>query len=162
MICRCLLGSGKHVVNGGSELVRPGTWDDDGISPAMGFLGNAKESSSIVFTEFHIEVLPLDLDLLRFDNIVHVGPEFGRLSSFVEAKNSLNFTTQKANVWPRLRHRWRLRSGRSGPGLRSAIAKSICRLNSSTRATCTRNLSPTAKRRRCCRPTKRRWLDENT
>ena len=68
ILCRCLLGSGKHVLDGGSELVRPGARDDDGISPAMGFLGNAKKSSPIVFTEFHIEVLPFDLDLLRFDN----------------------------------------------------------------------------------------------
>ena len=95
MICRCLLGSGKHVVNGGSELVRPGTRDDDGISPAMGFLGNAKESSPIVFTEFDIEVLPFDLDLLRFDNIVHVGREFGRQGGFVEAKNSPKFHEPK-------------------------------------------------------------------
>jgi hypothetical protein len=97
---RRLLGSGKHVVDGGSELVRPGARDDNGISPAMGFLGNAKESPSIVFTEFHVEVLPFDLNLLRFDNIVHVGREFGRLGGFVEAKNSLNFTGQKANGWP--------------------------------------------------------------
>ena len=87
MICRCLLGSGKHVVNGGSELVRPSTRDDDGISPAMGFLGNAKESSSIVFTEFHIEVLPLDLNLLRFYNIIHFGAECGRMPVIGEGKN---------------------------------------------------------------------------
>ena len=101
-LCRRLLGSGKHVVDGGSELGRPGARDDDGISPAMGFLGNAKESPAIIFAEFHIKVFPLDLDLLRFDNIVHVGREFGRLSGLVEAKNSLNLTTQKGNVWPRL------------------------------------------------------------
>src|SRR5437773_11620086 len=88
ILCRCLLGSGKHKVDGGSELVRPSARDDDRISPAMGFLGNAKESSPIIFTEFHVEVLPFDLDLLRFDNIVHVGREFGRQGGFVEAKNS--------------------------------------------------------------------------
>ena len=97
---RCLRGCGKHVVNGGSELCRSGARDDDGISPAMGFLGNAKESPSIIFAEFHVKVFPLDLDLLRFDNIVHVGREFGRLSGVVEAKNLLNLTTQKGNIRP--------------------------------------------------------------
>jgi len=95
ILCRCLLGSGKHVLDGGSELVRPGTRDDDGISPAMGFLGNAKESSPIVFTEFHIKVLPFDLDLLRFDNIVHVGRQSGRLGGIVEAKNLPKFHDAK-------------------------------------------------------------------
>jgi hypothetical protein len=68
----------------------------------MGFLGNAKESPSIVFAEFHIEVLPLDLDLLRFDNIVHFGAECDRMPAFGKQKISLNFTTQKANIWPQL------------------------------------------------------------
>jgi hypothetical protein len=95
ILCRCLLGSGKHVLDGGSELVCPGTRDDDGISPAMGFLGNAKESSPIVFTEFHIEVLPFDLDLLRFDNIVHVGRECGSPGEIVEAKNLPKFHATK-------------------------------------------------------------------
>jgi hypothetical protein len=36
-------------------------------------------------------VLPFDLDLLRFDNIVHVGRECGRPPRVVEAKNSPKF-----------------------------------------------------------------------
>lgn len=95
VLYRCLLGSGKHVVNGSSELSHPGARNDDGISPAMGFLGNAKESPSIVFTELHVEVLPFDLNFLRFDNIVHVGREFGRPAGFVEAKNSHKFHDPK-------------------------------------------------------------------
>jgi hypothetical protein len=90
-----VLRSGKHVVDGGSKLGRPSARDDDGISPAMSFLGNAKESPPIVFTEFHIEVLPFDLDLLRFDNMIHVGAEFGRLGDYVEAKNSPKFNEPK-------------------------------------------------------------------
>ena len=67
----------------------PGARDDDRVSPAVRFLGDAKESSAIVFAEFDVEMFPLDLDLLRFDNVVHVEAGVCRLSGFVEAKNSL-------------------------------------------------------------------------
>jgi len=83
----------EHVFDGGGELVRPGARDDDGVAPAMGFLGNAKKSSPIVLAEFHVEVLPLDLDLLRFDNMIHVGPECGRTPVVGEGKNLPKFHT---------------------------------------------------------------------
>ena len=66
---------------------RPGARNDDGVAPAMRFLGNAKKSSPIVLAEFHIEVLPLDLDLLRFDNIVHVRREVWQDASDWGSKN---------------------------------------------------------------------------
>ena len=67
----------------------------------MGFLGNAKKSSPIVFAEFHIEVLPLDLDLLRFDNIVHVrAGVWQHASELGKQKIYLIFTLQKADIWP--------------------------------------------------------------
>lgn len=62
----------------------------------MGFLGNAKESPTIVFAEFHIEVLPFDLDLLRFDNIVHVRAESDRRATFGKQKIRLNFATKRS------------------------------------------------------------------
>ena len=46
----------------------------------------------------------------------------------------------------------RLAPFRTTRSWRSEMAKSICRLNRSTRATCTRTLSPTRKRLRVCRP----------
>ena len=97
-----MLSRGQHVLDGGGELVRPGTRDDDGIAPAMRFLGNAKKSSPIVLAEFHIEVLPLDLDLLRFDNIVHSGAECGRTRAVEEAKSLPNFNPAKADILPPL------------------------------------------------------------
>jgi hypothetical protein len=90
-----VLSRSEHVVNGSGEFVRSGARDDNGISPAMGFLGNAKESAPIVLAEFHVEVLPLDLDLLRFDNIIHLGAECGRVPVVGEAKNSPNFYAGK-------------------------------------------------------------------
>jgi hypothetical protein len=53
----------------------------------MRFLGNAKKSSPIVLAEFHIEVLPLDLNLLRLYNIIHVGAKCGRMPVIGEGKN---------------------------------------------------------------------------
>ena len=66
--------------------------NDDSVAPAMRFLGNAKKSSPIVLAEFHIEVLPLDLDLLRFYNIIHVGRSVTGCPSLGKQKISLNFT----------------------------------------------------------------------
>jgi len=82
-----VLSCAEHVVDGGGELVRPGARDDDGVAPAMRFLGNAKKSAPIVLAEFHIEVLPLDLDLLRLYNIIHVGAKCGRTPGVGEGKN---------------------------------------------------------------------------
>src|SRR3954454_19399221 len=95
LLSGCLLGCGKHVVNGGSELVRTCAWDDDCIPPAMGFLGDAKESAPIILAKFHVEVFPLDLDLFRFDNVVHAGPECGRARPIGKAKNSPKFDAHK-------------------------------------------------------------------
>jgi hypothetical protein len=96
LLSRCLLSCGKHVVNGGSELVRTCAWDDDCIPPAMGFLGDAKESAPIILAEFHVEVFPLDLDLFRFDNVVHSGAECGRARAVGKAKNRRNLAPAKA------------------------------------------------------------------
>jgi len=90
-----VLNCAEYVLDGGGEFVRPGARDDDGIAPAMRFLGNAKKSSPIVLAEFYIEVLPLDLDLLRFDNIVHSGAECGRTRAVGEAKSLPNFNPGK-------------------------------------------------------------------
>ena len=50
---------------------------------------------AIVLAEFHIEVLPLDLDLLRFDNIIHSGAKCGRTRAVGEAKILPNFNPPK-------------------------------------------------------------------
>ena len=86
-----MLSCAEHVLDGGGEFVRPGARDDDGITPAMRFLGNAKKSSPIVLAEFHIEVLPLDLNLLRLYNIIHVGAKCGRMPVIGEGKNEPKF-----------------------------------------------------------------------
>src|SRR5438874_1137589 len=62
----------------------------------MGFLGNAKKSAPIILAEFHVEVFPLDLDLFRFDNIVHAAAECGRARTVGKAKNLPKLTSAKA------------------------------------------------------------------
>lgn len=37
----------------------------------MRFFGDAKKSAPIVLTIFDVETLPFDLELFRFDNVVH-------------------------------------------------------------------------------------------
>jgi hypothetical protein len=46
-------------------------------------------------------VLPLDLNLLRFYNIIHVGRSVAGCRSLGKEKISLNFTAQMAKIWLR-------------------------------------------------------------
>jgi len=95
-----VLSCAENVLNGGGELARPSARNDDGVAPAMRFLGNAKKSSPIVLAEFHIEVLPLDLDLLRFDNIVHSGRSVAERERLGKQKFCLVLTRQNADILP--------------------------------------------------------------
>jgi hypothetical protein len=44
---------------------------DDAVAAAMGFLGDTQESSALVFPELHIEMLALNLQFSRLDNVIH-------------------------------------------------------------------------------------------
>ena len=61
----------------GGEIVHAGARDDDGVAPAVRFFGNSQKPSAIIFPEFDMEMLPLDLELLGLDNVVHL-PELAR------------------------------------------------------------------------------------
>ncbi len=59
--------------DGGGEIVDAGARDDDGVAAAVRFFGDAEKFSAIVFAQLDVEMLPLDLQLLGLDNVVHGG-----------------------------------------------------------------------------------------
>jgi hypothetical protein len=73
---RCLsrgaLGVVDYFVDCGSKLIHARARDDDGITATVCFLSDAKEFAAIVLAEFHVEMLALDLQFPRLDEIIHV------------------------------------------------------------------------------------------
>ena len=77
-----------YVIDCRRKLIHARARDDDGVSAAVGFLGDAKEFSPVILTEFHVKMLTLDLQLPRLDEIIHVCKKprsLGRLASKREA-----------------------------------------------------------------------------
>jgi hypothetical protein len=65
------LGVFDHVVDGCGEILDAGAWNDDRVAAAVRFLGDAEKLPPIILPELHMEMLPLDLQLPRLDEIVH-------------------------------------------------------------------------------------------
>ena len=61
-----------YIIDGGGEIVHSGARHDDRIPAAVRFLGDPEELAAIIFAEFHVEMLPFDLQLPRLDEIVHL------------------------------------------------------------------------------------------
>ena len=77
----------EYVFDRGAEFVQPRARHNNRVPPAMRFFSNAKEFAPIVLAEFHVKVFPLDLDLFRFDDVIHVrGSILGRFGGAWEAK----------------------------------------------------------------------------
>jgi hypothetical protein len=55
----------------GRKLVHAGAGHDDTVSASVSFFGNAQESPAVVFAELHVEMLTLDLQFSRLDDVIH-------------------------------------------------------------------------------------------
>jgi len=53
------------------KVIDAGTRHDDAVAAAMSFFGDAQESSALVFPELHVEMLALNLQFSRLDNVIH-------------------------------------------------------------------------------------------
>jgi hypothetical protein len=53
------------------KVIDAGTRHDDAVAAAMSFFGDAQESPALVFPEFHVEMLALNLQFSRFDDVIH-------------------------------------------------------------------------------------------
>jgi hypothetical protein len=61
-----------HFVYRGGKLIHPGARNDDRVAATVRFLGDAKEFAAVVLTKLDVKMLTLDLQLPRFDEIIHV------------------------------------------------------------------------------------------
>jgi hypothetical protein len=53
------------------KIINAGTRHDDAIAASMSFLSDAQESPAIVFAELYVEMLALDLQFFRLDDVIH-------------------------------------------------------------------------------------------
>lgn len=65
------LGTLDYFADRRREITHARARDDDRVAAAVRFLRNPQEFSTIVFPEFYVEMLPLDLQFLRLDDIIH-------------------------------------------------------------------------------------------
>jgi hypothetical protein len=61
----------NHFSRGGHEFVQSRARNNDCVAPAVRFFGDTHKPAALVFSEFYIEVLTLNLQLSRYDDIVH-------------------------------------------------------------------------------------------
>jgi len=61
-----------YFVNRSRKFVHARARDDDRVTTTVRFLGDAQEFSPVVLAEFHMEMLALDLQVPRLNEIVHV------------------------------------------------------------------------------------------
>ena len=53
------------------KVIDPGAGHDDAVSASVSFLGDAQESPAVVFAELDVEMLTLDLQFSRLDDVIH-------------------------------------------------------------------------------------------
>src|SRR2546428_270801 len=53
------------------KVIDPGAGHDDAVSASVSFLRDAQESPAVVLAELHVEMLTLDLQFFRLDDVVH-------------------------------------------------------------------------------------------
>src|SRR6266480_7245693 len=57
--------------NSRGKVIYAGAGHDDAVAPAVSFLRDAQEFPAIILAELHVKMLPLNLQLFRFDNVIH-------------------------------------------------------------------------------------------
>jgi hypothetical protein len=62
---------GENLSNRRRKLIDAGARHDDAVAATVSFLGDAQESPAVVLTEFHVEMLALDLQLSRLNDVIH-------------------------------------------------------------------------------------------
>jgi hypothetical protein len=72
----------KYFTNGRDKIIHSGARYDDGIAAAMSFLSDSQEFPTLILPEFNVEMLALDLQFSRLDNIIHF-PNRASLQCFV-------------------------------------------------------------------------------
>ena len=53
------------------KVIDAGTRHDDAVAAPVSFLGDAQESPAVVLAELHVEMLALNLQFFRLDDVIH-------------------------------------------------------------------------------------------
>ena len=61
----------KNVSNRRRKLLNAGTGHYDAVAAAVSFLGDAQESPTVVLSELDVEMLALNLQFFRLDDVIH-------------------------------------------------------------------------------------------
>ena len=62
---------GKNFSNGRRKLINARARHDDAVAAPMSFLGDTQESTALILPELDIEMLALNLQFFRLDDVVH-------------------------------------------------------------------------------------------
>ena len=82
----------QNFSNDRREVIHASTRHDDAVAAAVSFLGDAQESPAVVLAELHVEVLALNLQFFRLDDVIHFSLRPPTLpSQLVEWKKNLRF-----------------------------------------------------------------------
>src|SRR5690349_3838213 len=65
------LAVGENFSNRRRELIHAGARHDDAVATAMSFFRDTQEPTALVFPELDVEVLTLDLQFFRLDDVIH-------------------------------------------------------------------------------------------
>ena len=68
---RCPPDTGNDFTDRRSEFAHSGPGNDDSIAAAVRFLGNTEKFATLVFAELNMEMLPFDLNVFGFEDVVH-------------------------------------------------------------------------------------------
>jgi len=68
---RCSFAVCQNFSNRRRKVIDAGTRHDDAVTAAVSFLSDAQEPAAVVFSELDIEVLALNLQFSRLDDVIH-------------------------------------------------------------------------------------------
>lgn len=61
----------QYFVEKAAKIVQPSAGNDDSITATVGFLSDSEKPSSVILSKLDKEVLALNLEFARFDDIIH-------------------------------------------------------------------------------------------
>jgi|SRR6185369_2857884 len=67
----CGFAVGQNFSNGRRKVINAGARHDDAVPAPMSFLSDTQEFTAVVLPELDIEMLALNLQFSRFDDVVH-------------------------------------------------------------------------------------------
>jgi len=89
------LNARDNRANRRGEFAYARSGNNDGVAAAMSFLGNAKKFAALVLPKLDVEMLPFDLNLFRFQDVVHF-PSCWKRSVSISARQGKKILNKSA------------------------------------------------------------------